>query len=530
MKRVLKKFIACSLIGLIISLNVNLVFAAGEAVVYETDTSDDKVVLYAGGFETPPSVEVAQIRNTLIDDVVVNPLGASNSIKTLIMMDNSVSIPKEDREKSIAFIEGFIDAASSSEQIRLALFSEHVNYISDYTCDKAYLHEAVSSIEFKDQETYLTDVLYEVLKDIDANDDSYNRIVVISDGMGNKPIGITEKELDKKLETSQIQIHTLGCKKKDNTEELKTMYSVARNSNGKEYTLSDYPDVGEIVSELSGEIGNIYAFDIILPDELKDGLSAGVLITLSSGDRISKEVVMPFGEAKANVETMVETVETSAETTTEEYIAPTVAEEPVKEKEKESGPPVILIIPILLLAIGAYVFILISNKKNKLKSKGVDRIKTAQDNAFANRAQVNHEDSETVIEDMDNYNQGDETDIFSDDNDETELYQDGPSGSFYAKQLILTTMDGSNQRFSCVVDGSMVIGRNHSEKGIHIDIDYSISKRHCIVYTENGRVFIQDLHSTNGTSVNERQVLGNCEIHSGDKLTLGRISFMIEIK
>ena len=142
---------------------------------------------------------------------------------------------------------------------------------------------------------------------------------------------------------------------------------------------------------------------------------------------------------------------------------------------------------------------------------------------------MHDDDSRTVIEQETNYAQDEATAMYSDGDDKTELYQESPFRNTYGRQVLLTTMDGSNQKFSSMLDGQIVLGRKHSEKGLQIDLDYSISKRHCVIYAENGKIFIQDLHSTNGTSVNNQPVMGNCEIRSGDTITLGRIDFRIDI-
>jgi pSer/pThr/pTyr-binding forkhead associated (FHA) protein len=57
-----------------------------------------------------------------------------------------------------------------------------------------------------------------------------------------------------------------------------------------------------------------------------------------------------------------------------------------------------------------------------------------------------------------------------------------------------------------------------------------ISKRHCALLVRGGKVFLRDFGSTNGTFVNERQVKGEIEIHSEDRLTLGPLSFVVRIE
>jgi pSer/pThr/pTyr-binding forkhead associated (FHA) protein len=74
------------------------------------------------------------------------------------------------------------------------------------------------------------------------------------------------------------------------------------------------------------------------------------------------------------------------------------------------------------------------------------------------------------------------------------------------------------------------IGRAE-ENDIVIDGDRSISRTHCILFEQDGRVFAQDAGSRNGTSINGTQVTGDAmELRDGDILRLGlsRLLFQIE--
>jgi pSer/pThr/pTyr-binding forkhead associated (FHA) protein len=57
-----------------------------------------------------------------------------------------------------------------------------------------------------------------------------------------------------------------------------------------------------------------------------------------------------------------------------------------------------------------------------------------------------------------------------------------------------------------------------------------ISKRHCAVLQREGKVFVNDFDSTNGTFVNNEQVKGEVELHHGDQLKLGPLLFEVRIE
>ncbi len=56
-----------------------------------------------------------------------------------------------------------------------------------------------------------------------------------------------------------------------------------------------------------------------------------------------------------------------------------------------------------------------------------------------------------------------------------------------------------------------------------------ISKRHCAVLQRDGKVFVRDFDSTNGTFVNELPVKGEVELKNKDRLKIGPIAFIVQI-
>jgi predicted component of type VI protein secretion system len=54
-----------------------------------------------------------------------------------------------------------------------------------------------------------------------------------------------------------------------------------------------------------------------------------------------------------------------------------------------------------------------------------------------------------------------------------------------------------------------------------------ISKRHCALLQRDGKVYVRDFDSTNGTFVNEQQVRGEVELKNKDHLKVGPIAFVV---
>src|SRR5277367_2814472 len=57
-----------------------------------------------------------------------------------------------------------------------------------------------------------------------------------------------------------------------------------------------------------------------------------------------------------------------------------------------------------------------------------------------------------------------------------------------------------------------------------------ISKRHCMLIQKDGKAFIRDFDSTNGTFVNDEAVKGERELHNDDQLKIGPMAFTVRLE
>ena len=135
-------------------------------------TDENKIKIYIRSAEVceGASYQVGNIPVTSLETYSIAE--DRNPARTLIMLDNSLSVPQDFHGPIKDLLNGLLDAHGEKEIFRLATFSDKINYMSDtYTNDYTALKNMVNSITYSDQETYLTDVLYDVIDDL--NRDAY---------------------------------------------------------------------------------------------------------------------------------------------------------------------------------------------------------------------------------------------------------------------------------------------------------------------------------------------------------------------
>jgi pSer/pThr/pTyr-binding forkhead associated (FHA) protein len=57
-----------------------------------------------------------------------------------------------------------------------------------------------------------------------------------------------------------------------------------------------------------------------------------------------------------------------------------------------------------------------------------------------------------------------------------------------------------------------------------------ISRRHCAILIRQGKVYLRDFGSTNGTLVNDKRVEGEVELHHQDRITIDPLVFMLHVE
>jgi len=94
----------------------------------------------------------------------------------------------------------------------------------------------------------------------------------------------------------------------------------------------------------------------------------------------------------------------------------------------------------------------------------------------------------------------------------------------YALQVVRGRSEANTLR---LMDGISSIGR-HDDCLIRIRSS-QVSRRHCELFEEGGKLVLRDLGSFNGTFVNGKRVLGQQTLKPGDVLTIGGVTLRVDL-
>lgn len=493
---------------------VSTVRADASASIMETYTGDAYLSVYVKGIDTTAQDISVQIATSEAERVTIQSISNLKvPMRTLVMVDNSLSIPSEDRDKIAAFLQNLISDRMADEEISIATFSEGVSRLTDYTADYTTLKTAIDSITYQDQETYLTDVLCDLLtEEFTQNmEDVYYRIIVVSDGVDNKSLGYTKEELYSLIKEIKIPIYTIGCSNGKNNEELENMFALSRTTSVAYFLLDETDNTLDITGILNQD-RTIVRLKITPSGEMMDGSKKSVKITLPDGSVLTTESIMPQQVA-------VKEPEESAVIAEIPVVQEPATESPVTEETESDSDLTLFIIAgviVVIMIVAVIIAIILLMKK---KREGEPKFE-AIDDSLLRELQNNNTNSEGKTEIIGSFHNRS-----SDDGSTVMIWNQDVT-----YQVVLTDINSPAKSFQVPLHNSIVVGRKKESCDIALDYEKSVSGKHCEIIVRDGRFYIKDLQSSNGTYVNDSKILTETEIYTGNILTFGRLKMRFEVK
>lgn len=494
--------------------------AAGAGEILSFGTEDKEIVLYIQNPGETFEIQ-CQIGTSEAEKIESHPIREEAvPIETIILLDNSLSVVDKYRPMISTVMSELAANRMNGEQFTIAVFSDQLNYLVRKCTDYVQVKQVIDGITYNNQETYLTDVLYSMLTEMNGENGTENkttlkRIIIISDGVDNKSIGYTKEELYGALGKTPYPIFTLGCTYKNNNEQLKNMFALSRMTGGESWLLDDVSDPMEIINGVSAL--NQALKVVVTPKEKdRDGTRKGVNLIVKAGDQTisdSVEMAMPFDTIQETTPapTTAAPVPTTAAPSTQ---APTTQEEaPYEEEEPSKGLPGILLAGggVLLAGIiaGAVIFL----KRRKEEQERFVRAEPKSGNMPGGGSNGKKHVTQMT--------EGEEV-----PERRSTMFVWGQEA---AHTLILEDVDNPIKRFEVSLDGSILVGYDE-ECQIRLNYEETVSGKHCRIYASNGKICVENLSRSNGTYMDGRKVTGAVEIFTGCVLKLGKLKMRVEIR
>lgn len=243
--------------------------------------------------------------------------------------------------------------------------------------------------------------------------------------------------------------------------------------------------------------------EIVVPDSLRDGSTQNILLkfTTQNGDiEVKDEMSMPFEAKKDIPETLEPTEEPEEQPTIEPKSALVETAQPVPTEEvyepESSGIDITTIGGIALVAVGLLVLLFskfLKKKPNKKSGKKQKDIPINDDFGLSDNPVMDSADDNKTV-------------FLGNESEE-------------AKTVFLGGINSTDAKILIVRDVNIVI-----------NYDPSVSGRHLAVSMQGDRLYIEDLNSSNGTSISGQRVSGIIPVAAGCQIEIGRVHIILDVE
>lgn len=524
----------------------NTAGAAQNAAIVSSRTTEDGVYVYIKGVGDVTSGTTVQIGNTLCEDIQVAGVASMGMpVRTTILFDNSLSLSKRWGDQARELVLGLIDNHAEGEEFKIATFADGLSVVSDFSAEYDTLKAAVEGIEFLDQESYLTDILYDLLKQSsDSQEANYTRFIIITDGADDNEIKYTQAELSDLMKNSGVVIHTVGVKTSNNNSLLENLFSYARLTGGTYNIAESSTDVGG-VREIIDEDHSLICLRLVPAAEIMDGSRKEAKFNLNTSNGaivLTASLQMPFADVSNVPSASAEQSETPtpAPAATAKPDLPSIAVEPqAGEAAKEAGntgnitPILVVVAVIAVIVIVVVMLLVIKGKKKKQIDAVITNKEQSGDGEQKGGAQKEEVQASPAQQGTPAQTGGNTARLGGQTNANTAgrtMRLQGGSGQDMVRQYFVTLTDINNPQrsFRVPIDTRVVIGRETGD--IILGHDAAVSHTHCEIIKKGNLFYVNDLKSSNGTFYGSMRVYNETPIMNGGILEVGTCKYKITIE
>ena len=430
------------------------------------------------------------------------------AIRTVFLIDNSLSIKSANREKMKELARQIIENHAEREEFILYTFSTGLQLAAAGT-DYAALSSAARQIQFHDQDAYLVDCLADVLEQLGQSEDmTFNRIILMSDGVDDNKGGRTYVDLMNMLQEDRFRcpIYTVVSVWEKNTSGLKNLQALSREVGADTFVLDETEDLSRITAAIAGDYEAEW-FQIE-PEMMRE----------EDTEEPVKESTEAFTEYPA--QKLSEEVPGSP--------APAAGFASMYKKAIIGG-----IVLLMFMAVLAAVMRMALSKKqggggrrpaNRNASGPDSSGRTVTDKSLLKGAgpfpgKTGSLGYELTQDEYDDPAAGAQTvgmwDTFA------------ITGT--GKKISLDDIRDTQKRYEAILRDEITVGRD-TLCTVVIRGDRTVSGTHCRLFMTKADVMVEDLHSYNGTFVNGKAVIQPEVLHDGDELKLGAARLKVSIR
>ena len=497
-------------------------YAAADNVVWAAVKEQNAVLYLPQEAQKVTECLVGSVRCSGIRTKEISKL--EHPVHTLILLDNSLSIPKDSRETISKILQNLIGNRMQGELYTIATISDDIRYLCTAESDYLSLGSAIDSITYENQNTQLSDRVYEAVQKLHESDvNQFCRVVIISDGVDDKQIGYTHTELENLLRSCGYPIYTVGCGSNDTEARrtrLENLFALSRVNRGQAFYLGDTKDTFAIAKGIC-EYNTAQQVVVTLPDEVCDGSVRALQITSEAGV-YSTQLEMPFVAAPA------------ASASVASSAAPSEAASSAAPVEQEADSSIKDKLPLIALAGGGAVVVvgaviaavvLLKRKKDAAKEETVEKeeppkrggsVIVTVDDGVSSIQQAWNAPSKPVAPPVQVPNPvRNVVREAASPNDTIRMFSKTASG----RTLCLANLNNPACTYEVPLKGTVRIGRN-PDCNLVLDRP-SVSKYQCEISMQEGRAYIRNLSSTNRTQVNGHPLMEAEALPETFTLTMG---------
>jgi hypothetical protein len=394
---------------------------------------------------------------------------------------------------------------------------------SGYLSDPQEIDEAISSLETGNEDTNLYAGIVGSINELLTSGSANERkcLIIISDGQDEQKSGITQDEATTAITQSRIPVYTIAALAQNPTKEQveygKLLGSFARSSVGGEHYAPVVDDItgADAGAAIAASVaqGLVIELDVSGVKTDKDIVLFHISYKSVDGSSYADDLEVYSTMLPKNEEPESTQVQQTAEPDTETQMEP----EEAAEDDSFEMWWVAVIAGAVVLAVVIVVVLVILKRRKKQSVSG------QEENAGEDEAEINDQAYPPLGETV---SVGDA--LPKEENPQQENSFAGNAGGY---QLRLSAIGYSDISYTVQMEEGKeyTIGRREPSDIILSEEDKKLSGVHCKMVWENGKLYVWDMNSTNGTFINGVPIrdIGKVSLKEGETIRMGSYEYRI---